>query len=56
MKLIAYNPAKFFIIITLFLLTGACSDDFLETFPPDGVSINEFYQTEAEAIQAVNAC
>ncbi|MBK7337937.1 MAG: RagB/SusD family nutrient uptake outer membrane protein [Saprospirales bacterium] len=47
-------------MIPLFLLTvlftfGSCTKDFLEKSPPIGVTEENFYKTEADAIAAVNA-
>ena len=36
------------------LLTVSCSDDFLEKAPLDSINTENFYQTEADAIAAIN--
>lgn len=37
------------------LILGSCSKDFLDTAPPDGVSVEDFYQNESQASQGLSA-
>jgi hypothetical protein len=49
MKKIKYIPA----ILLLFFIT-ACSEDFLNRAPLDTINTNNFWQSEADAIGAIN--
>ncbi|MFK7936547.1 MAG: RagB/SusD family nutrient uptake outer membrane protein [Saprospiraceae bacterium] len=46
---------KYLIAITALIFSGSCSEDFLEKDPIVGVTDANFYQTEDDAIAAVNA-
>ncbi|MDX2249665.1 MAG: RagB/SusD family nutrient uptake outer membrane protein [Bacteroidia bacterium] len=44
------------ILLIFAVLTAVSCKDFLETFPPDVVSVNAYYQNEKQATIALNAC
>jgi hypothetical protein len=43
-------------LIILMLISVSCGKDWLQTYPPDGVSTDEYYTNAEEAETAVNAC
>lgn len=49
MKKILYIP-----ILILALFVSACGDDFLDKAPLDSINTENFYQTEADALGAIN--
>ena len=46
---------KYSIIIIISFFLFSC-EGFLDTLPPTGVSVSEYYQTEEQAVTALNAC
>src|SRR5665648_112619 len=45
---------KYFSIAILVLLSIACSEDFLTKSPEDSINTSNFFQTESDAISAIN--
>lgn len=43
-----------FLIVLLITLTLSCSEDFLEKAPLDSINTDNYYQTEEDAINAIN--
>jgi len=45
---------KYITVILMFFATLSCSDDFLDKAPLDSINTDNFYQTEEDAIAAIN--
>lgn len=45
---------KYFFIAVLILLFSSCSKDFLDKAPEDSINTSNFFQTESDAISAIN--
>ncbi|MEI6408558.1 MAG: RagB/SusD family nutrient uptake outer membrane protein [Bacteroidota bacterium] len=47
---------KIFLLLFISLSVSNCKKNWLDTYPPDGPTPANYYQTEGEALTGVNAC